>query len=65
MSYSGTDGPVFFSYRPGLISMQHTTLNTLLYNFPLTINDISLLVDNGTNCLHSTLQKFLYKCFVS
>jgi len=38
-----------FSYRPGLSILLHTQL---LYNLPLTINDISLLVSNGTNYLN-------------
>ena len=37
------------TYKPGLISIQHTTL---MYNLRLTINDISLSVSNGINCLN-------------
>ena len=39
---------IFFPYRPGLTSMQHTALQ-LLYNLPLIINDTSLLISSGTN----------------
>ena len=39
---------IFFPYRPGLTSMQHTALQ-LLYNLPLIINDMSLLISSGTN----------------
>jgi len=39
---------IFLSYGSGLTSMQHTTLQKLLYNIPFTINDISLLVNTGT-----------------
>ena len=42
---------IFFPYRPGITSMQHTASTQLLYNLPLIINDTSLLVSSGTNCL--------------
>jgi len=43
---------IFLSYRPVLTSMWHTTLHTTAVQSPFTINDISLLVGNGTNCLN-------------
>jgi len=44
---------IFLSYRPGLTSMEHTTSHTTaLYNLPVTISDISLLVSNSINCLN-------------
>ena len=40
-------------YRLGLTSVQHTTLHmTAVHSLPLKINDISLLVSNGTNCMN-------------
>jgi len=43
-----------FSFLMGQVSLLcNIPLRTqLLYNLPLTINDISLLVSNGTNCLN-------------
>jgi len=38
------------SLRPGLTSCSILLSTQLLYSFPLLINDISLLVSNGTNC---------------
>jgi len=32
--------------------MQHTASHTTAVNLSVTINDISLLVSNGTNCLN-------------
>jgi len=43
---------IFHSYRPGLTSMHLTALQQLLYNLPLTVNDIFLLVSNSTICLN-------------
>jgi len=31
--------------------MQHTSMHATAVQFPLIINDISLLASNGTNCL--------------
>jgi len=43
-----------FSFLTGQVSLPCNILlrTQLLYNLPLTINDISLLVSNGTNCLN-------------
>ena len=43
-----------FSFLRGQVSLPCNVLlyTQLLYNLPLTINDISLLVSNGTNCLN-------------
>jgi len=43
-----------FSFLKGQVSLPCNILLhiQLLYNLPLTINDISLLVSNGTNCLN-------------
>jgi len=43
-----------FSLLMGQVSLPCNILlhTQLLYNLPLTINDISLLISNGTNCLH-------------
>jgi len=41
-----------FSYSPGLTSVNILLRTRLLYSLPLFINDISLLVSNGTNCLN-------------
>jgi len=43
-----------FSFLTGQVSLPCNILlrKQLLYNLPLTINDISLLVSNGTNCLN-------------
>ena len=35
-----------------LTSMQHTASHTTMYNLPLIINDTSILVSSGTNCLN-------------
>jgi len=45
-------------FLAGQVSLQCNILlcTQLLYNLPLTINDISLLVSNGTNCLNLFLQ---------
>jgi len=43
---------IFFPYRPGLTSMQMLLRTQLLYNLPLIVNDTSLLVSSGTNCLN-------------
>jgi len=42
---------IFLSYGPGLTFMQHTTSHTTAVQSP-SINDIYLLVSNGTNCLN-------------
>ena len=43
-----------FSFLTGQVSLPCNILlrTQLLYNLPLTVNDISLLVSNGTNCLN-------------
>ena len=43
-----------FSFLTGQVSLPCNILlrTQLLYNLPLTFNDISLLVSNGTNCLN-------------
>ena len=42
-----------FSFLTGQVTSCNILLYTqLLYNLPLTMNDISLLVSNGTNCLN-------------
>jgi len=43
-----------FSFLTGQVSLSCNILlrTRLLYNLPLTINDISLLVSNGNNCLN-------------
>jgi len=50
-----------FSYLAGQVSLPYIKLlrTQLPYNLPLSINDISLLVSNGTNCLiYSTQFEF-------
>jgi len=42
---------IFFPDRSGLTSCSILLSTQLLYSLPLLINDISLLVSNGTNCL--------------
>jgi len=43
-----------FSFITGQVSLPYNILllTQLLYNLPLTVNDISLLVSNRTNCLN-------------
>ena len=43
-----------FSFLTGQVSLPCNILlhTQLLYNLPLTVNDMSLLVSNGTNCLN-------------
>jgi len=43
-----------FSFLTGQVSLPCSILHRtqLLYSLPLLINDISLLVSNGTNCLN-------------
>jgi len=43
-----------FDFLTGQVSLPCNILlcTQLLYNLPLTINDISLLISNGTNCLN-------------
>jgi len=43
---------ILFSFQTGQVSLRYSILfrTQLLYNLPLLINDISLLVSNGTNC---------------
>jgi len=43
-----------FFFLTGQVSLSCNVLlrTQLLYNLPLTVNDISLLVSNGTNCLN-------------
>ena len=47
-----------FSFLTGQVSLPCNILlrTQLLYNLPLTVNDISLLVSNGTNCLNLFIQ---------
>jgi len=47
--------PHFPFFLTGQVSLPCTILRAqLLYNLPLTISDISLMVSNGTNCLNPT-----------
>jgi len=43
---------IFFSHGPVSLPCNILLHTQLLYNLPLTVNDISLLVSNGTNCLN-------------